>query len=149
MRPKTNQSNEKYLHKQAILQTFIIKIVEAETFEEVAKYVFDAIEATIDPFLMIIGQVHFGAIRGLANQKGEEIRKLSAPADGMPLDGPGIIIKAVNTRKIYNVPDTRKDPDYVHARAVEPDSHTLSEIAVPILVQGKSIGVINIEEIED
>ncbi len=147
MPPNTNQNNEKYLQKLAVLQTFILDIVEAETFEEVAKHVFDAIDATIDPVSKDVGQVRAGAIRGLGqNKKEAELSFIGRDADGMPLDGPGIMVRAVNTRKVCNVPDTRKDSSYVDS--LSEHYGTLSEIAVPILVQGKSIGVINIEEIE-
>jgi putative methionine-R-sulfoxide reductase with GAF domain len=67
--------------------------------------------------------------------------------EGMPLDGRGIIVRAINTRKTCNVPDTREDPDYVRYSEDE-TLFTMSEIAVPILAHGKSIGVVNIEDAE-
>jgi len=146
MRPETNQMNEKYLQKLEILQTFILDIIEADTFEEITKHVFDALQATIDPYLMGVSRVRLGALQGYAKIKGEEI-KSGHVGIGLPLDGPGIMVKAVNTRKICNVPDTREDPTYVIVEAGG-GVHTLSEIAVPILVHGKSIGVVNIEEME-
>ena len=97
MRSNFNQSNEKYLQKLAILHTHVLDIVEAETFEELVMHIFDAIEATINPFLIVVGQVRVGAVRGLTKQKGEEIRIIAQEGDGMPLDGPGIIVRAVNT----------------------------------------------------
>ncbi len=67
----------------------------------------------------------------------------------MPLDGKGIMTRAVNTRKICNVPDTREDPDYVFYTNTEGAIvQILSEIAVPILAHGKSIGVVDIEKID-
>jgi signal transduction histidine kinase len=151
-----NQSNEEYLQKLAKLQTNVLNIVKAETFEEMAKNVFAGIAATIDPIFIAVGQVRFGAIRGLRYRPALGIGILGSAAGGLPLDGPGIMVRAVNTRKICNIPDTRKDPSYVYAdtdpesarAGTHSESHTLSEIAVPIIAQGKSIGVINIEEAE-
>ena len=148
-----NQSDEEYFQKLAILQTYVLDIVKAESFEEIAKHVFAAIEATIDPFFIVVGQVRFGAITGQFRRAPRDVTGrpregiLNPNAGGMPLDGPGIVVRAVNTRKICNVPDTREDPSYVGVEG-KPGSYTLSEIAVPIIVHGKSIGVINIEEAE-
>ena len=142
----TNQGNEKYLQEIAVLQKFVLDIVEAKTWEELAKHVFDAIDATIDPATENIGQVRFGALWGFSNDRarGKDI-ELLADGAGMPLDGPGIMVRAINTGKVVNLPDTSIDPSYVDG---DPYEHMYSEIAVPILVQGKSIGVINIEEFE-
>ena len=144
MRSNTDQYTEKYLHKLGVLHTFVLDIIGAETFEEVANHVIDALEATIDPFIIAVGRVQFGVIQGYVKVKGLEIRPIKGEA--MPLDGRGIIIRAVNTRKICNVPDTREDPDYV--LHTEDAVQTLSEIAAPILSHGKSIGVVNIEDSE-
>jgi len=146
MRPNTNQNTGKYLKKLEILQTFVFDIIEAETFEEVVKQVFAALEATIDPIFMVVCRVRFGVLEGSGKVKGSEIRPIAGDI-GMPLDGPGIAVRAVNTRKVCNVPDTREDPAYLRDEAGG-GAHTLSEIAVPILVHGKSIGVVNIEEME-
>ncbi len=63
-----------------------------------------------------------------------------------PFDFPSIIVKTFKTKKTYNLPDTREDPDYVEIpRADDLKKHTLSEIAVPIMAHGKAWGVLNIE----
>ena len=179
MRSK-GQTDEEYYQKLAVLQTYVLDIVKAETFEELTKHVFAALDATIDPFFQVVAQVRFGSLQGFVKWKGEERRILSGEVDGMPLDGPGIMVRAVNnarereflggalasgmaldgpgimvravnTRKVCNVPDTRKDQSYLNtlvANDTDSDKHTLSEIASPIIVQGKSIGVINIEEVK-
>jgi len=146
-----DHSNEKYLQKIAVLNKFVLEIVEAKTFEELAKHVFEAITATIDPATENVGQVRYGAIWGFSYDRafGKDIDLLANGA-GMPLDGPGIMVKAVNTGKVINLPDTSKDPSYVDADLYDPYDYKrmYSEIAVPILVEGKAIGVINVEEFE-
>ena len=73
----------------------------------------------------------------------------------MPLDGPGIIMRAIRTKKTCNVPDTRKDQDYLQSFVISgseldysarKDEHSLSEIAVPIITHGKVVGILNIED---
>ena len=144
MRSNTDQYTEKYLQKLGVLHTFVLDIIGAETFEDVAMHVIDVLEATIDPFLIAVARIRFGALQGHVKVKGFEIRPIRG--EGMPLDGRGISVRAVNTRKVLNVPDTREDPDYV--LHIEDAVQTLSEIAAPILSHGKSIGVVNIEDSE-
>jgi signal transduction histidine kinase len=142
MSSKSNK-NEEYF--QTILQNYSIDIIEARTFEKIADLIISAIEDAIDPFFNIVGQVKDGTIKGIVRHKGGLDGPLSG--DGLPLDGPGVIVRSINTKKIINLPDTRQDPDVLPVE-VTSDSFTLSEIAVPILAQGKSIGIINIEETE-
>ena len=64
----------------------------------------------------------------------------------MPLDGPGITIRAVNTGKTQLVGDVLEDPEYV--KGGEDELTTRSELAVPILIRDRVIGVINLENKE-
>ncbi len=64
----------------------------------------------------------------------------------MPLDGPGITIRAVNTGKTQLVHDVIEDPDYVMGG--EKELATRSELAVPIMNRDRVIGVINLENKE-
>jgi len=58
----------------------------------------------------------------------------------LDLDGPGITTRAVRTGKPVLVEDTRLEPDYV-----EGSIYGLSELAVPVLIGAKAVGVINME----
>lgn len=62
----------------------------------------------------------------------------------LPLDGPGITIRAVNTGKTQVVNDLTKDPDYVDGRLS--DAKSLSELDVPVLVDDVPVALITIEE---
>jgi len=58
----------------------------------------------------------------------------------LKLDGPGVIVKAVNGRKSVIVSDSRKEPEYLEGwRGIR------SELAVPIILGKESIGVLNVE----
>ncbi|MCW4014726.1 MAG: GAF domain-containing sensor histidine kinase, partial [Candidatus Bathyarchaeota archaeon] len=61
----------------------------------------------------------------------------------MPIDGSGITVRAVREKKTILVHDTRLDPDYVKG-----STESLSELAIPVIVDGESKGVINMESLE-
>lgn len=61
----------------------------------------------------------------------------------MPLNGPGITVRAVNHAKTVLVEDIREDSDYF--KGGEGEAATLSELAVPFFINDKVVGVINIE----
>jgi len=64
----------------------------------------------------------------------------------MPINGPGITTRAVNTGKTQLVDDVIEDPDYV--KGGEDELATRSELAVPIRISDRAIGVINLENKE-
>jgi PAS domain S-box-containing protein len=61
------------------------------------------------------------------------------------LSGKGITIRTYNTGKSQLVGDTRKDPDFF--KDIDPDEY-LSELDVPVKIDGKVVAVINLEERE-
>jgi len=62
--------------------------------------------------------------------------------ESLPLDGKGITIRATVTGETQYVPDTRKDPDFVKG-----STDSLSELAVPVTLEGKTVAVLNIESL--
>lgn len=65
----------------------------------------------------------------------------------LPLDGPGVIVKAANQQTSIRVADTRQEPSFVDLMGLDwkgPPS-TLSELAVPVLVDGVAVAVLNVE----
>lgn len=58
----------------------------------------------------------------------------------MELTGPGIIVKAAKRRKALLVPETRLEPDYL-----EGWKGVRSELAVPVVLDGETVGVLNVE----
>jgi PAS domain S-box-containing protein len=65
----------------------------------------------------------------------------------LPLDGPGVTVRTVRTGETQLVPDVRMDKDFVSG---QPDGAivSLSELDVPVKVQGKVVALINIESSE-
>ena len=57
-------------------------------------------------------------------------------------------MKAANTKRTLRIPDTRKEPAFVATGAVDPEGRPvvmLSELAVPVIVDGEAVAVINVE----
>ena len=63
--------------------------------------------------------------------------------EGIFLDGPGLVAKAIKTGKIINEPDVRLNPDYLPNWA-----DAGSEIAIPLMVDDRAIGVIDVQSKE-
>lgn len=61
----------------------------------------------------------------------------------MPLDGKGITTKAAREEKTILVNDLRSSYDYVSGSS----GRSMSELAVPIIIKNKAIGVLNVESI--
>jgi sigma-B regulation protein RsbU (phosphoserine phosphatase) len=61
------------------------------------------------------------------------------PQEKLPLDR-GLVGAAITEKRVINVPDVRKDPRYHMVNA-----DTRSEMAVPLIYKGRSIGVLDIE----
>ncbi|MBT3283187.1 GAF domain-containing protein [Candidatus Bathyarchaeota archaeon] len=67
--------------------------------------------------------------------------------DRLPLSGEGLTIKAIKNATTQIVGDLRVDDDYISSRP-EGVPESLSELDVPIIVDGRAIAVINIEKQE-
>lgn len=61
------------------------------------------------------------------------------------LNGKGVAARAVKTGKTQLVLDTRKDPDYISG-TVNGDPDVLSELVVPIKIDGKVVAIINLKD---
>ena len=59
------------------------------------------------------------------------------------LDGPGLITSAVTSGEVIYAPDVRLDPRYLAG-----DAATLSEMVIPLRIQDRVIGALNIENSE-
>lgn len=65
----------------------------------------------------------------------------------LPVDGPGVTVRAYRTGEPQLVRDTRKDRDYLPAY-IDGETTSLSELVVPVIIDGKVEAVINLESEE-
>ena len=63
----------------------------------------------------------------------------------LKLDGPGVTVRAARTRRTQLVGDTRLDPNYFSGYAAGMNEVHLSELDVPVIVDGDTVAVINVE----
>lgn len=63
------------------------------------------------------------------------------------LNSPSVTLRAIKTGQAQLVKDTRLDPDYQHTPN-SPSKEMLSELTVPIIIDGVAEGIINIEDEE-
>jgi len=110
------------------------------TVDDAAEIVLDALKGIFGMDYAGVGFVEgdyltFKHVRGVSNM------------NQVPLDGPGVTVRAINTHQTQVVNDTTSDPDYLNGR-VEGDKRTHSELDVPIIIDGKAVAVISIEENE-
>ncbi|MGA2238964.1 MAG: PAS domain S-box protein [Candidatus Bathyarchaeia archaeon] len=78
----------------------------------------------------------------------QQSRGMPGTVSELPSEGPSVIVKAARTKKALRVRDTRKEPAFLDAPAVGPRGelqHMLSELAVPVLVDSKTVALLNVE----
>ncbi len=66
--------------------------------------------------------------------------------DNLPLDGLGLTVRAIRTRQTQVVNDTTKDKDYLNGRIA--GAQSLSELDVPVIIDGEPVAVLSVEEDE-
>ena len=76
------------------------------------------------------------------------IRGMEISFSELPLDGPGLTVKAARLRRTIRATDVKKEPEYVddsgRAGRDAPPAH-LSELSVPVLVEGEAVAVLDVE----
>jgi len=109
----------------------------AKNMEEVYKLTLDAMEKTLGfeyaSFFIIEGKI----LRLMTYRKYPKKLKVNLPLDGAK----GVTVRAVKTSKPVYVPDIRKENTYVGAGV----KGMLSELAVPIKIGNRVLGVLNVE----
>ena len=128
---------KRFERKLDTLHRHALELAKAESEEDIAEATLNAIEKIFGfnyvSFALVDGDLlRFKYVRGVSTIK------------ELHLKGRGLTVKAINTREIQNIPDTRISENYLSSRTDgEPES--LSELDVPIFVDGKAIALLNIE----
>jgi len=113
------------------------KLNTATSFEQVYELTLDAMEKTLGFEHAAFMTVEKGKLK-IARFRGyPEPLSLRLPLDGAKK---GITVRAANTRKTVLVDDVTKDEDYV-----EGAPNIRSELAVPIEIENRVIGVLDVE----
>ena len=130
-------SNIKYLERLDALHGFTVELGITESVQE-----------TIDTSLRIMSQVL--GFRFSSFQLLEDQNLVMVGADGstgvwdpLPLSGKGITTRAAREAQAIRVGDIRLNPDFIQG-----STDSLSELAVPMVVENRVMGVLNVESLE-
>jgi PAS domain S-box-containing protein len=129
-------------NRLASLHEHSLRLSSATTMDEVVEHTLNAMERALGFGVAEFSVVQEGRIR-ITGSRG---RRFSLPEQS--LHGQGIAVKAVNTKMPVLVPDSRAEEAYVDydGRTRREASHVmLSELAVPVLVDGEPAAVLNVE----
>lgn len=113
------------------------KLNTARAFQEVYKLTLDAMEEILGFEYAAFMILEKGNLQIVSHRGYSEPLSVSLPITGTRN---GVTVKAANMHVPILVPDVARDPDYV-----EGSSDIQSELAVPIEVEGKILGVLNVE----
>jgi len=131
----------RYEERLEALHRHATELSSAETMEEIAKLTFNAIE-------LVLG-FHGGDFSIIEGNRlvPVYVKGVDLGANGvLPLDGPGITVRAVVTGESQLVSDTRKDNDYIQV-LIGKEKPSLSELVVPVKVEDEVVATINLENV--
>ncbi|MCW3989191.1 MAG: GAF domain-containing protein [Candidatus Bathyarchaeota archaeon] len=128
---------ERYLDGLEALHRYAPELAQAETLAEIGEKTFDAIESVLGFEFGSLSVVEGDLLRHVYIRGFEGREPLE-----MPLDGPGVTVRAVRTGETQLVPDTRKDEDFVPGYA-EGAYEVISELAVPVKIDDEVMAVLN------
>lgn len=140
-RLREQERQSAYVRSLEALHRHANRLAAAGSVSEVGESSFSIIEEVLGFNIGSFELVSGGYLEAVYT-KGIDIENVRA----LPLDGPSVMVRAVNTGETQLVPDTRLDPDYVSV-TVE-GTRPRSELAVPVKVGGEVVVVINIESTE-
>ena len=128
--------------KLKALHRHSMQLGAARTLDDVVNHTLDAMDFTLGFDLADFCTVEEGHIFVKSS------RGVSVSPSRWPVSGPGIVAKTASTGKTLRASDVRKEPAFVDARKVtlkEEYPPTLSELAVPVLINGNVVAVLNVE----
>ena len=130
---------KRYEEKLEALHGHATELGRATDIMKIAETTFKAIERVLG-----FSRGSFGVVEGnllrfvlLKGFKDAEFQEL-------PLDGPGITVRAAKEGKPQSVSDTRLDRDFISTESEEAEQ-SLSELAVPVMIDLEVVAVINVE----
>ena len=130
--------------KLIALHKYAQQLASATSLDEIIKYTLDAIESPLGvelaDFYVVDTEKECLRLVGL--------RGWSPSFSELSLRGPGFTVIAANSQRTVRIPDIRKEEGYVDAagRSGKAVSTTrLSELAVPVIAEGKTVALLNVE----
>ncbi len=136
-RKKVEKERKHFEERLSVMHTYAQSLNMAENIEEIHTMTLNAVEKILGFKHAAFMMIEEKTLRVIARRGYQKSLDISLPLDGEK----GVTVKAARTGKPVLVPDIRKEKLYVDARLVD----ILSELAVPIKVGDKVLGVLNVE----
>jgi PAS domain S-box-containing protein len=133
---KIEEERRQFAERLSALNMYGQSLNMAKSMEEIYELTLDAMMKTLGFEFADIFIVDGNMLRLAMHRGYSKVLKLDLPLDG----NKGITVKTARTGKTVLVPDVRKDKAYVKG-----GEKILSELAVPIKVGRKILGVLNVE----
>ena len=138
-RLRREAEEKRYKRRLEALHRHATELSSAKTIEEIARLTFDAVELVLGfqwgDFSIVEGNLLVPVyIKGIDLESFGEL----------PLDGPGVTVRTVVTGEPQLISDTRNDKDFVEV-LVEGEKPSLSELVVPVKIEGRVVATINLE----
>ncbi len=132
--PKVEQGVRELNAKLVALHEHAARLASDDTIDSILNHTLDAMNYALGFDYADYAMAEDGWLRSEAH------RGMKRGYPDLRLDGPGIIVKAANQKKAIRISDTRKETAYVEAR-----KEMLSELAVPVILDDQTVGVLNVE----
>jgi PAS domain S-box-containing protein len=140
LRLRNEEERRYYEDRLEVLHGHATELGRALTLEEIGETTFKALERIISFEQGAFGVVSEGFLKFLLFKGVTGEPKIVE----LPLEGPGITIRAVKKGETQRIGDIRREKDFVLGTA-EGAYQPLSELAVPVKVDGQAVAVINLE----
>lgn len=135
---------EKHNNNLATLQEHVLQLSFTTSVEDVA-------EVTLNIMFLQLG-FQYSSFLILDNKNLRMVKYLYVTQSSsvnpfaiglLPLSGKGVTVKAAREARTILLNDVSKDPDYLDGSL-----NTLSELVVPIIFEGRVLGVLNVESLD-
>ncbi|OGD53329.1 hypothetical protein A3K81_02575 [Candidatus Bathyarchaeota archaeon RBG_13_60_20] len=129
------EDKKRQLEKLEALNQHLISLNTAQTLDQMLDVTYTALEKIIGFKIVDVIKVEDGRLVDYL------VSELADPPYSLPLEGGGITVRAAVLKQTQYVPDVREDPDYVQGNRI-----SLTELAVPVVVEGATVAVLNVEK---
>ncbi len=118
------------------------ELAQAASTGEIARVTLDTVRTVLGYDLGTLAVVEGGTLRFIASTGFPNFQGIT-----LPLDGPGVTVRSVNTGETQRLDDVTTDPAHLDTIADHIGIRTRSELDVPVKIGGEVVAVINLESV--